>query len=159
MKRTLWLGVLVGVAGCAGAGPTPEQQATQAAKQEAKHEAIQDILTQPLAVEEYTSDERCLSTREYRNVDVLDDQHVVFKGSGDKLWLNTLRNRCVGLRRDNMLRFRMRDNRVCDLDHFDAIDSFMWGSSSGTCTLGKFTPITPEQVEAIELAVKEARGS
>ena len=122
------------------------------------HQCIADILSQPLAAEEYAVEERCLSTRYYDHVDVLDDQHVLFKGSGDKLWLNKLRNRCVGLRRNDVLQFRMRDSRVCDLDTFEAVSSFMWGIRSGTCSLGTFTPVTPEQVEAIEVAVKESRG-
>jgi len=154
MKRALRVGVLVGLVGCAGAGPTPEQEARELAKDE----TIADILSQPLAAEEYAEEERCLSRHYYDHVDVLDDQHVLFKGSGDKLWLNKLRNRCVGLRSNDILQFRMRDNRVCDLDTFEAVSSFMWGVRSGTCSLGKFSPVTPEQVEAIEVAVKESRG-
>jgi hypothetical protein len=150
MKKALWVGVLAALVGCAGAGPTPEQEA-------AKRETIEDILSQPLAADAYAEEERCLSSRAYNHVDVLDDQHVLFKGSGDKLWLNKLRNRCVGLRSHDILRFKMRDNRVCDLDTFEGVSSFMWNTSSGICSLGKFTPVTSEQVEAIELAVKESR--
>lgn len=154
MKTMLCVGVLVGLTGCAGAGPSPEQEAREAAKQE----TISDILNQPLAAEEYTEEERCLSTYTYDQIDILDDQHVVFRGRGDNLWLNELRNRCVGLDPNDVLQFKMRDNRVCDLDSFEAVDSFLWGIRSGTCTLGKFMPVTAAQLEAIEAAVEEARG-
>lgn len=153
MIRMLWVSVLAGLVGCAGAGPSPEQQASEAAK----HEAIEDILNKPLSAEEYAQKERCLSARAYHRVDVLDDGHLVFKGMGDKVWLNQLRNRCVGLRRNDILQFDMREPRLCDLDTFQSISPFMGGISSSVCALGKFTPVTPEQVKAIELAVKEAR--
>ena len=152
MKGLFYAVVLVGLIGCAGAGPTPEQQAREAAKQE----TIADILSQPLPAEAYGQTERCLSTYAYDQVDILDDRHVVFRGRGNKLWLNTLRNRCIGLKRNDLLQFWMRDTRVCELDTFEAVDSLMWGIRSGTCTLGSFAPITPEQVEAIEMAVEES---
>lgn len=142
-------------AACASSKPSPEQEAREAQKQE----SIDKILSEPLGAEEYAHEERCLGTFDYRNIDVVDDEHVVFRGSGDKLWLNTLRQRCLGLRRDDTLRFQLRDNRVCDLDNFDAVD-YSFGfipRTSGTCTLGKFAPISREQLDAIETAVEQAR--
>lgn len=152
MKRTLCLGALVCVVGCAA--QSPEQQA----REEAKQETIADILSQPLTTEDYATEKRCLSTRIYDQVDVLDDQHVVFRGRGDELWLNTLRSRCVGLRPNDVLQFRLRDNRLCELDNFEGVSSFMWGMRSGICTLGSFSPVTQDQVDAIEAAVKESRN-
>ena len=153
MKRLLLVTVALGLVGCAGAKPTPEAEAAQVAKQE----AIADILSKPLAAEEYADEESCLSRHYYDHVDVLDDEHVLFKGSGDKLWLNKLRHRCVGLRRNDVLEFRMRDSRLCDHDTFYATSSLNWGIRTGACALGTFTPVTAEQVQAIELAVKESR--
>lgn len=149
--------VILSFAGCAGAGPTPEERQ---AREQVKEEAIEDILSTPLGAEEYAGSEpaRCLSSYEYRSVEVLDDQHVVFRGNGDKLWINQLRRKCVGLRRDEILRFEMRDNRVCDLDSFESVNRGLgYGTTSGICTLGTFKPVTPEQLEAIELAVKESK--
>lgn len=142
-------------AGCASVEAEREEQRAQEA---AKKESIQDILSQPLANEDYSEEERCLSTYTYRNVDVLDDQHVLFKGTGGRLWLNTLRQRCVGLRSQDSLRFELRDNRLCDMDRFQSVDTFGFMSrTSANCTLGKFTPVTAEQVQAIEAAVRESR--
>lgn len=149
------LAIVLLLAGCAAAEAEREEQQAQEA---AKKETIQDILSQPLADEDYSEDERCLSTYTYRSVDVLDDQHVLFKGSGDRLWLNTLRQRCVGLRSQDSLRFELRDHRLCDMDRFQSVDTFGFMSrTSATCTLGKFMPVTAEQVEAIEAAVRESR--
>lgn len=141
--------------GCASVEATQEERQ---AREAAKKESIQDILSQPLANEDYSEEERCLSTYTYRSVDVLDDQHVLFKGSGGRMWLNTLRQRCVGLRSQDSLRFELRDNRLCDMDRFQSVDTFGFMShTSATCTLGKFMPVTAEQVLAIEAAVKESR--
>jgi hypothetical protein len=104
---------------------------------------------------------RCLSTHAYRSVEVLDNRNVLFKGPGDRAWLNQLRFPCAGLRPRDTLQFRLRDNRVCDMDTFEAVDTFfrIWSRTSATCSLGQFQPVTPEQVEAIRAAVKEARDA
>lgn len=157
MTRTLSIGVLaalVGIlAGCASTGPTPEEQAREAARKE----TIEDILSKPLAADEYAEEQRCLSSYAYRNVDVIDEEHVVFRGNGDKLWINKLRQRCIGLRDNDILSFEMRGPRVCDLDTFEAISPSLYSIPGAKCSLGKFQPVTPEQVEAIELAVEESR--
>lgn len=160
MNRTLVSSVAVAVAlsGCAASGPAQQELEARAQK---KQEALEDILNTPLTAEAYGGQgERCLSTHAYRTVEVLDDQHVLFKGSGDKLWLNKLRSRCLGLRPNETLRFQLRNNRVCELDNFQSFDSFMHAAHfSGNCTLGEFQPVTPEQVEAIEVAFREAKNS
>ncbi len=153
-NRTFAWGLAIAVAGCAASEPTPEQQARQAEKQE----AIDEILSEPLAADEYASQERCLSTHLYRGVEVIDDEHVLFRGSNGRYWLNTLRSRCLGLRRNDTLRFELRENRVCDLDSFESVDlSGFVMRASGTCTLGTFAEVTAEQVESIKAAVAEAR--
>lgn len=153
-----WSGVLLAVAmltGCAGSGPSPEQQAAQAKAQE----TLDQILAAPLSSEEYSKTERCISTFEYDTMEVLDDQHVIFEGRGDRVWLNTLRNRCIGLRRDSVPVIRLRDSQLCDLDTFQARDSMLgvWTRTSATCSLGTFSRITPEQADTIRAAFKEAR--
>lgn len=153
--------LLVGMAGALALAACAGKQADteQAAREAQARETIDKILTEPLEAEEYGKNERCLSTYAYRSVDVIDDTHVLFRGSGDKMWLNTLRNRCLGLRPNDTLRFSLRNNRVCDLDTFESVDYFAFiGRSSATCSLGSFTPVTAEQVEAIEAAVEESRG-
>lgn len=145
MKRIIACMTLL-VAGCAGA-PTQEEA-------EEHRQAVEDILSGPMASEEYGEAQRCLPTYSYRSVEILDDRHVLFEGSGDKAWLNTLRNRCVGLRPNATLEFELRNNRVCELDTFQAVDNFFmfWQQSSGTCVLGDFQPVSQEQVEALEAA-------
>ncbi|MEQ8994475.1 MAG: DUF6491 family protein [Pseudomonadales bacterium] len=153
--RVLMVLSLLALSACASA---PEREASEA-QAAAREEAIQDILTTPLAAEDYVESERCLSTYTYRSVDVLDDRNVLFKGPGDRAWINQLRHRCIGLRRNDTLQFELRDNRLCELDSFESVDTLfrVWSRTSATCTLGKFQPVTPEQVEALRAAVREDR--
>jgi hypothetical protein len=158
MDMKVLFGFAVVLLSACAATPQDEQRE---AREAATQETIQDILTTPLESEDYVEAERCLSTYQYRSVEVLDDQNVLFKGPGDKAWLNQLRHRCIGLRRNDTLRFEMRDNRLCNLDTFEGVDSFfrLWNRTSATCSLGNFQPVTPEQVEAIRAAIREQRDA
>lgn len=155
MNHSLYLGAaMVVLAGCAASTPSSEQALDAEVAAQARQETLDDILDAPLTAAAYAGDtERCLSTYAYRSVEVLDDQLVLFKGNGDKRWINRLPRRCIGLRPNEVLRFEMRSNRVCETDSFRSYDrAFMTTLSSGNCTLGQFQPVTPEQVAAIEVA-------
>jgi len=153
-RPMLFLAVLA-TGGCAGSGATPEQEAAESAAQE----TIEQILAAPLASEQYAKPERCISTMQYDSMEVLDQRHVLFKGTGDRFWLNELRMQCVGLRRDSTPVIRLRDTQLCDMDTFQAVDDMLgvWNRTSATCSLGQFTPITREQADGIRQALKEAR--
>ncbi len=133
--------------------------AANAQRQEEVAEDIEAILTQTLSQEEYAESERCISTVQYDSVEVLDSQHVVFKGRGKRLWLNTLRARCVGLRRRDVLQFELRGNQLCNLDDFVAIDHnvFSGTQTSAKCVLGDLTKITEEQIALIKATVEKKR--
>ncbi|MGA0838864.1 MAG: DUF6491 family protein [Pseudomonadales bacterium] len=155
--RTIGAGVLLGclLAGCASSDAVEERKAQAAATQE----SVDQILAAPLGAEAYAKTERCLSTAQYDSVEILDDRHVLFKGIGKRVWLNELRSRCIGLDPRSTPVIRLRDSQLCDMDTFQGVDSTMgiWTRSSATCSLGKFTAITPEQAEALRAAFKEAR--
>jgi len=146
--KNLWALMFLLLAGCAGDVTEPDY--------EAQEESIDQILTQPLAEEEYAEQIRCLATYTYNSVEVLDNRHVVFKGTGGRLWLNRLRNRCLGLRRYDTLKFELRSSQVCDLDTFESISTSLGGPTriSATCSLGTFTPMTEEQLEAVKAALE-----
>lgn len=186
MRQLLLVAALVALSGCTAAGPggqdqladaddaaeaaaAPEPEAAEAPESEAaaepdesarsRAEVIDEILSTPLEEGEYAEAVRCLAPQAYRSVRVLDDEHVLFEGPGDRAWLNRLRNRCVGLRPHATLRFRMRDSRLCELDTFEAVDTMLRGVDrvSATCSLGSFIPVTPEQVEVIRSAFERRR--
>ncbi len=141
------------LAGCAGEAVKTVETQKQVA------EEIDAILTQPLGEDEYVKSERCISTFQYDSVEVLDKQHVLFKGRGDHLWVNTLRVPCIGLRRRDVLQFELRGSQLCNLDDFVAIarTPFFGTKTSASCALGDFSPITQEQVELLKETVKKRR--
>jgi len=155
---------LAAIAVCAmlwGCATSPEVQQ----RQQTKAERIEAILTEP---SDFKEAERCLSSSQFRDIHILDDQHIVFEGRRDQLWLNTLTMRCPSLRRDSVLRIeRLSGLKLCRLDSFSVHDWFEWPwyrrwpwrwASGPKCALGDFQPVTQNQVDQLEAAIKAARG-
>lgn len=136
-------------AGCAS-GPVQEPAAESAPL------SVEEILAAAPRAEDYGQSTRCLSTNAYMNVDVLDNQTLVFRGRGGRAWLNRLRRPCIGLRRDDALRFELHENRLCSLDSFTGIDAFMGSLERGSaiCSLGEFETISREQAAALKEALR-----
>ncbi len=151
---------------CAGCATSPESES----RRQGIEADIQSILSTPLDPAEFGETKRCLADMEYRNFRVLDDRRILFEGRRDKLWINTLRSRCPDLRFGDVLVVRpFSGTRICDMDTFQVADWFdwpwyrrwpwHWGGRWGMgtqCSLGKFQPVTEDQVAEIE-AVLERR--
>ena len=144
----LLLGVLVAwlVAGCAAAPQEPAEPLS-----------VDEILSSTAGPETYGEPENCLSPAQYNRVEVLDRQHLLFWGRGDKAWLNRLRSPCVGLRRGATLVLELTTNRPCNLDSVTAVESSFrfWRRVSATCGLGPFEPISHAQGKALKDALKQ----
>ena len=150
----------------AGCATSPEAEN----RHQAKEADIQAILAVQLDPAEYGETKRCLSDVEYRTFRALDDQRILFEGRRNKLWINTLRGRCPELRWGDVLIVRQfASARMCDGDRFTVGEWFdfpwyrrwpwHWGPNWGMgmeCMLGKFQPVTENQVAEIE-AVLERR--
>jgi len=111
---------------------------------------------QQLEGADYAATERCLSTFEYDQVEILDDQHLLFESNtGQEVWLNTLRNRCPGLRKDDVLAFDMNGNRLCSLDTATVMERFLfWQRTGPTCSLGEFQQLTEAQSSVVRDALE-----
>lgn len=119
------------------------------------------ILDNPLKESDYSASDRCLFQRTYQSIEILDRRHLLFVGSRDDLWLNQLRMDCIGLQRDSVLVFDMRQASLCDLDSFHGVARNASGGDFGNahCTLGHFERITPQQAAALRVALaKHATG-
>ena len=118
--------------------------------------SVEEILAAAPSAEDYGESTRCLISTAYINVDVLDNQTLIFRGRGGRAWLNRLRRPCIGLRRDDALRFEMHESRLCTLDTFTGIDSFMGSLERGSaiCSLGEFEAISSEQADALKEAFR-----
>ena len=137
-------------------------------RQRQKRASIAEILSQPLDPAEYGETKRCLSESEYRSFRALDDRHILFRGRGDRLWINTLRAPCPDLRYGDILIVRQFSaTRMCDMDRFEVAEWFAWpwyrrwpwrwGMDWGVgmhCSLGKFQPVTAAQVDEIEAVIR-----
>ena len=121
-------------------------------KEEASPPTVEEILSAAPKPEDYSESVTCLLRDTYQQVEVLDREHLLFKGRRGKHWLNRLRRACIGLRRSDTLAFDMRDNRLCNLDSFSSMGSFGRGleRTSARCSLGKFETISPEQAELLK---------
>lgn len=129
---------------------------------------IESILSEPLDPAEFGETKRCLADREYDNFRALDDNHLLFESRRGKQWINTLRTRCPDLRFGTALRVKSYSwSRICDMDRFQVGDWFDWpwyrrwpwdwNSSWGMdmhCALGKFQPVTEDQVAEIEAVLR-----
>ena len=128
---------------------------------------IDVILSQP-GVPEFEEMQRCLSDMEFRSFRALDEKHILFEGSREKLWINTLHTRCSDLRFGDVLVVKQFSGRhMCDGDKFYVTDWFDWPwyrrwpwdwgprwSSGMQCILGKFQPVTADQVAEIEAVLR-----
>ena len=124
----------------------------EAGQEEEQPLTVEDILASAPQPEDYSDPVTCLHRDAYVDIDVINRELLVFHGRRGKAWLNRLRNACVGLRREDILAFDMRDRRLCDLDSFSSVDTFggPLERTSALCSLGKFEPISPEQAKLLK---------
>lgn len=157
LVRLLCLAFVSIVAGCAATS------AERAEDRAATEETLERILSEPLDEAEYGKPRRCISQYAYRDFEPLGERFVVFEGPGNRLWLNELRGRCPGLDRASTLAFRNRGFQLCELDQFKVTDVFAWERYQRwpwrwmdgiPCTLGKFQPISTEQLEALRATLR-----
>jgi hypothetical protein len=134
--------------------------AAPARAKELPQESVEQILAAPLPDDAYARSQRCLSLHQYRSVHVLSDELVVFEGRRT-YWLNQLQSRCLGLRPDLVLKLSLRSSQVCELDTFRGLDSTtvtpLFGS--GTCFLGRFEPVSKEQLDLLRSALRMRKAS
>jgi hypothetical protein len=98
---------------------------------------------------------RCLDLVRIEQTEVIDNKHIIFhvSGQGDPMYLNTLPHECVGLTKTDPLLYKTSLSELCDLDMITVLHQqgagFMRGAS---CGLGKFEPVTKEQVQMLKQA-------
>jgi len=116
---------------------------------------IDFILDNPLPESEYAESKRCVFPNSYRSVEILDTKHLLFWGYRGKVWLNQLRFECLGLRKDALLVFEMRERTLCDMDGFQGTprSGGMGVPFAVHCLLGNFEAISEDQAEALRVAL------
>lgn len=119
-----------------------------------------DALLSETEENEYRETRRCLNTRSYRRVEVLNTEYLLFY-KGDRYWLNKLKRPCQSLKWNNLPVFEARGvSSHCQNDVFYATNSMdlqqgidATGRPRGTygiCYLGAFEQISVEQAALLK---------
>lgn len=116
---------------------------------------VETILLETPTAENYGDIDSCLYRRKYDHVEMLDDWHMLFEGR-NRVWLNRLRGRC-GIRDDAILVIEQYSSSTC---RSDRVTGHSRGSPSmihGSCVLGDFQEIDPQQALALKESIKLAK--
>ena len=112
---------------------------------------VDEILASAPRAEKDSDTVNCLHRDAYTDIEVINPELLLFHGRSDRLWLNRLRQSCVGLRQDHTLALDMRNGRLCDLDSVSGVDVLGGHYLPGArCSLGKFDPVSPEQADLLK---------
>jgi hypothetical protein len=102
--------------------------------------------------------QNCILVSSIDETDAVDDQNLIFRMRGDKVFRNHLPRKCPGLERENRIAYEARNSRLCSIDTITVLEQrFGVGLQGGfTCRLGEFVPLSPAEVE--DLDVRERVG-
>ncbi len=79
---------------------------------------------------------RCLSTRQIRDSQILDDETILFKGIGNRAYVNKLKRKCHRLMYEERFAYRSHSGQLCRNEIITVLDGF--GQSWASCSLGDF---------------------
>lgn len=100
---------------------------------------------------EYFQLENCINRSAIRRTEVIDDYTIVFYMSHQKIYLNRLPNRCSGLRSARTFSYRPTGSQLCNVDTIKVVRNMGGRPNAGpSCGLGKFRPVTGEEVAMIK---------
>jgi hypothetical protein len=101
----------------------------------------------------------CVRSQNIDSTKAIDDQNLIFRMDGRKVYRNHLPRKCPGLARENRFSYETRSGRLCSIDTITVLEEFGLGFRPGfTCRLGEFVPLSPEEVEDLDLRADEAGG-
>ncbi len=89
----------------------------------------------------------CVTTRNIRDTDIVDDRTIDFKMAGGKIYRNTLSHSSPSLKIEDRFSYRISGSQLCNVDLIRVLED--WGGrfqEGASCGLGKFQPI--ERVSA-----------
>jgi len=106
---------------------------------------------------EYFQLENCIRRASIRSTYIVDDRTVIFYMSQQKIYVNQLPHRCSGLRSAGTFSYRTTGSQLCSVDMITVVRSMGRSLSTGpSCGLGKFRPVTKEEVAMIKNKEVEA---
>ena len=106
-----------------------------------------------LVYDENTED--CISLRNVRRTEVVDDRNVLFYMRGSTVYHNILPRKCGGLAREDRFSYQTSVGRLCRLDHIRVLYNDAFGLREGNrCSLGVFHKIDSEDAKAFKESVR-----
>ena|SRR5688572_13501698 len=103
--------------------------------------------------------EKCVVISRIDQTDAIDDQNIIFRMRGDRVYRNTLPRKCPGLARENRIAYETVASRLCSIDTITVLEDLGVGLRPGfTCRLGEFVPLSEAEVEDIDLRKKGEAG-
>lgn len=84
----------------------------------------------------------CISLRNIKDTDIIDNSTIDFKMAGGKTYRNTLRHSCSGLKSEDRFTYRVSGSQLCSVDMIHVLED--WGGRlerGAGCSLGKFQPV------------------
>jgi hypothetical protein len=108
----------------------------------------------------------CILSSSIDNTDAVDDQNILFYMRDRGVYRNTLPRKCPGLQRENRMSYELTGTRrLCSTDTITVLEQSGLGAGGigglrdgFTCRLGEFVPLSPEEIEDLELLADEARS-
>lgn len=124
----------------------------------AAEESLEAILAEPLPAEAYVASVRCLTMRTFKRIEVLDENTLLMRGSGNRSWIAQTHQRCRGLRNEHLLDFQQRRGRICIGDSFRG---FVAASErivvTPVCGIRVIYEVDNDQVAALDHAIRAKR--
>lgn len=140
--------------------PSEADSSDATKSQEATFEERLDALLAEAPVEDFGETQRCLFRRQYTDIDILNENMLLFS-SNKQYWLNTLKRTCHGIRRDMVINIVLRGvSSLCANDQvyanrrFDLDQGIMHSGRPAvvraTCALGEYQLIDPTFAESLK---------
>ncbi len=106
-----------------------------------------EITSTTMDKEDYVDVTKCISRIKIRNVEVLDEKHVVFQTGRNQYYLVQMEQRCPGLYRGSKISYETNGSSVCTRDSIRAVIEFGSSARLGPfCRIPSFQEITREQL-------------
>jgi hypothetical protein len=108
----------------------------------------------------------CILASSIDQTDAIDDQNILFYMRDRGVYRNTLPRKCPGLERENRMSYELTGTRrLCSTDTITVLEQTGLGAGGigglhdgFTCRLGEFVPLSPEEIEDLELLADENRS-
>lgn len=115
------------IAGCAQQGPADRPPPSPAAQ----------VTGEP---------QSCVSLTQIRSTEIRDDWTIDFMGAGNRVWRNTMPNRCPGLASADAFTYETSLTQLCSTDIIYVLRTIGGTPERGAgCGLGQFVPVRLER--------------